>query len=401
MCLVTMFTSCQKKTEGSITVTTKTVTDITENSAKCGGSVTSTGYSVGNCGVCYGESHNPIIDDSFTKDREGTGSFTSTLSNLKSSTTYYVRAYAKTSSGVEYGDEKTFKTLGNGGGNGGGGGSGNGYTINVFANPTAGGTVTGAGTYQVGQSCTVTAIANTESGYTFTNWTEDNEIASSNANYAFTVTGSRNLVANFERLFNGQSYVDLGLPSGILWATCNVGATTPEGYGDYFAWGETANKSTYDWNNYAHCHGGKDQLTKYCSFTDYGYNGYTDTLTVLQSIDDAASANLGNGWRMPTNVEWFELENNTTSIWTKQSGVNGRLFTASNGSTLFLPAIGRIVSDGSIGIGSSGLYWSSTLFAGDYPIEAWSYYFNSDDAHTDLYSRCIGCAVRAVNSARQ
>lgn len=236
MCLVTMFTSCQKKTEGSITVTTKTVTDITENSAKCGGSVTSTGYSVGDCGVCYGESHNPIIDDSFTKDREGTGSFTSTLSNLKSSTTYYVRAYAKTSSGVEYGDEKTFKTLGNGGGNGGGGGSGSGYTINVFAYPTEGGTVSGAGTYQEGQNCTITATSNT--GYTFTNWTENGTIASSNESYSFTVSGSRNLTANFSQ--NSYSIAVSVAPesSGTVTGggnynhgqSCNLMATANSGY---------------------------------------------------------------------------------------------------------------------------------------------------------------------------
>lgn len=193
LCLVSILSACTKNPEGSISVTTKNVTDITENSAKCGGSVTSTGFSVGDCGVCYSESSSPTINDSFTKDREGTGSFISTLSNLKSGTTYYVRAYAKTSSGVEYGDEKTFKTLGNGSG---GGDSGSGYTINVFADPTAGGTVTGAGTYQQGQNCTVTATANT--GYVFSKWTENSSLVSSNSTYSFTVTRSKDLVAHFD-----------------------------------------------------------------------------------------------------------------------------------------------------------------------------------------------------------
>ena len=182
--VITCFSACTKKPEGSISVTTKAVTEITGTSAKTGGSVTSTGYSVGDCGVCYGESHNPSLNNSFTKDHEGDGSFSSTLSNLKSGTKYYVRAYAKTSSGIEYGDETSFTTKG-------------GYTINVFANPTAGGTVTGAGDYQEGQNCTVTATAKT--GYIFTNWTENGTEVSSDETYSFTVSGSRNLQANFSQ----------------------------------------------------------------------------------------------------------------------------------------------------------------------------------------------------------
>ena len=97
---------------------------------------------------------------------------------------------------------------------------------------------------------------------------------------------------------NGHEYVDLGLPSGTLWATCNVGADTPESYGDYFAWGETEPKTTYDWSTYKYCVGEYDRLTKYCSDTTYGYNGFTDNLYVLQLSDDAASVNWGEGWRM-------------------------------------------------------------------------------------------------------
>ena len=88
-----------------------------------------------------------------------------------------------------------------------------------------------------------------------------------------------------------HAYVDLGLPSGTLWATCNVGADTPEGYGDYFAWGETQPKDVYNWSNYQYCNGSHDQLTKYCNNSSYGYNGFTDNLTTLQPGDDAATAN--------------------------------------------------------------------------------------------------------------
>ena len=96
-----------------------------------------------------------------------------------------------------------------------------------------------------------------------------------------------------------HEYVDLGLPSGTLWATCNVGADTPESYGDYFAWGETEPKTTYDWSTYKYCVGEYDRLTKYCSDTTYGYNGFTDDLYVLQPSDDAATVNWGEGWRTP------------------------------------------------------------------------------------------------------
>ncbi len=84
---------------------------------------------------------------------------------------------------------------------------------------------------------------------------------------------------------NGHAYVDLGLPSGTLWATCNIGATKPEEYGDYFAWGETSTKDTYDWTTYKYSKGDEDELTKYCDDSDYGYNygynGFTDSLNTL------------------------------------------------------------------------------------------------------------------------
>lgn len=165
---------------------------------------------------------------------------------------------------------------------------------------------------------------------------------------------------------NGHDYVDLGLPSGTLWATCNVGAATPEGYGDYFAWGETQPKTTYNWSTYKYANGNYDQLTKYCNWFDYGYNGFTDDLTVLQPGDDAATANWGSGWCMPTREQWVELYQNTANIWTTQNGVNGRLFTASNGNSLFLPAAGARWDDELNHVGSLGLFCSSSLYS-DYP----------------------------------
>lgn len=384
--VITCFSACTKSPEGSISVTTKAVTEITETSAKTGGSVTSTGYSVGDCGVCYGESHNPSLNNSFTKDHEGDGSFSSTLSNLKSGTKYYVRAYAKTSSGIEYGDETSFTTKG-------------GYTINVFANPTAGGTVTGAGDYQEGQNCTVTATAKT--GYIFTYWTENGTQVSTNANYSFTVMDSRTLVAQFN-LDSGQpTYVDLGLPSGLLWATYNIGANSPEENGDYFAWAETQPKSIYSWDTYQYCKGSNKTLIKYCNNANYGYNGFFDNLTTLEAYDDAATANWGSGWHIPTQAEWQELLNNTTSVWTTQNGVNGRLFVATNGNSLFLPAGGFFGSSLS-NVGTGGNYLSRSLNTNGFPYCTYALFISSGDCY--LYNnnfRCQGLSVRAVFSNRQ
>ena len=190
-------------------------------------------------------------------------------------------------------------------------------------------------------------------------------------------------------------WVDLGLPSKLLWATCNLGAATPEGYGDYYAWGETTTKEVYDWSTYRYSNGGYDQLTKYCSNSSNGYNGFTDNLTTLVAIDDAATQKLGRGARMPTAEEWRELINNTTAEWTTLNGVYGRKFTASNGKSLFLPAAGyRYGSE--LGLaGEYGYYWSSSLLAGR-PDHAWDFHFRSDGQYVGDGGRYLGRSVRAV-----
>ena len=197
-----------------------------------------------------------------------------------------------------------------------------------------------------------------------------------------------------------HAYVDLGLPSGTKWATCNVGADSPEEYGDYFAWGETTPKDTYNWSTYQHCNGSQNTLTKYCDNSSYGYEGFTDDLTTLLPEDDAATANWGPDWRMPTDEEWQELYNNTTVTWTTQNGVSGRLFTAANGNSLFLPAAGFRVDSDLLSAGSWGYYWSSSLYTG-YPSRAWYFGFLSDDYLMYIYIRYYGFAVRPVCSSRQ
>ena len=197
-----------------------------------------------------------------------------------------------------------------------------------------------------------------------------------------------------------HDYVDLGLPSGLLWATFNIGANAPEEYGDYFAWGETQAKDTYGLDTYQFCNGiggspYHNIFTKYCSNSIYGYNGFTDDLTTLLPEDDAATANRGEDWRIPTVEEWQELFDNCT--WSIQNGVNGNLFVATNGNSLFLPASGFRSGNGLYNVGVNGLYWSSSLYV-DSPYRAWYFYFDSGYNVVGGNVRYVGQSVRAVRS---
>lgn len=191
--------------------------------------------------------------------------------------------------------------------------------------------------------------------------------------------------------YNGHDYVDLGLPSGTLWAICNIGATTPEGYGDFFAWGEITMKTINNWNTYKYYENGK--LTKYCFDSNYGYIDY---LTILEPCDDAATVKWGNGWSIPTKEQWQELIDNTDNSWTIQNNVTGRLFIGNNGSTLFLPAAG-LWYESAYG-NNIGLYWSNTL-SYDNPSMAWSCFFlSSGTFKMNTSARDIGVPIRPVYS---
>ena len=156
-----------------------------------------------------------------------------------------------------------------------------------------------------------------------------------------------------------HEWVDLGL--SVKWATCNVGAEKSEDYGDYFAWGETEPKENYDWTTYKYCKGTNKTMTKYCNNSSYGNGGFTDTKTVLDPEDDAATANWGGAWRMPTRTEQDELINNCTWTWTTQNGVNGYKVVGPNGNSIFLPAAGYRNGTSLDDVGSHGCYWSSSL----------------------------------------
>ena len=193
---------------------------------------------------------------------------------------------------------------------------------------------------------------------------------------------------------DGHDYVDLGLPSGTLWATCNVGADSPEELGDYFAWGETDTKDMYDWKNYKYSTSVNEVyiLTKYCTNSTYGT---VDSLTVLEPSDDAATAKWGPNWRMATQEEFNELYQNTTYEWTSYNGVEGRLLTGSNGNSIFLPATGFRL-DGELICTGLGVYWSGSLQT-ECQVAAWSLHFDDVNCHVcGTYERSRGQVVRAV-----
>ena len=195
---------------------------------------------------------------------------------------------------------------------------------------------------------------------------------------------------------NGYVWVDLGLPSGIKWASCNVGAEKPEDYGNYYAWGEVLPKEDYSWTTYKYANGNYNKLTKYCNNASYGDNGFTDNKTTLDPEDDAAHVNWGGSWRMPTNTEWQELQDNCTWTWTTQNGINGyRVTSQTNSNSIFLPAAG--FRDGtSLGsVGKDGSYWSSSLYEFG-PDAAWFLVFYSGYVGGDYSSRSSVQSVRPV-----
>jgi len=213
--------------------------------------------------------------------------------------------------------------------------------------------------------------------------------------------GDNEVNLNGSGTYNGHDYVDLGLPSGTMWATSNVEAGNAKGYA-YFAWGETETKSTYDWTTYKHRAGGDyppTALTKYCYDQRFGFEFFTDNLTVLEPEDDPATVHWGEGWRTPTIEEWKELKDNCTCEWTTRNGINGGLFTAPNGNTLFLPAAGNYdtpQAGGLLHYNETGRYWSSSLST-YVPHSADEIQIHHGGLGYGDFLRFLGCTIRAVH----
>ena len=179
---------------------------------------------------------------------------------------------------------------------------------------------------------------------------------------------------------NGHEWVDLGLPSGTRWATCNVGASAPEEYGDYFAWGETegrnSGKTTFSWSTY--------KLAG-----ESGYDGY----------QDAATESWGGSWQTPSMAQIAELIDGTNcnTVWTTLNGVNGRMIISKrNGKQIFLPAAGHCLDTNLGEAGTEGYYWSRSISVG-YPGSASSLFFSAGHpVLMNYYYRYVGRTIRPV-----
>ena len=240
----------------------------------------------------------------------------------------------------------------------------------------------------------VTVVATPYDDYDFIGWFigDEETPVSTDAEYTFIVADDdMTLTAKFKSLLiiNGHEYVDLGLPSGLKWATCNVGASKPEEYGGYYAWGETEEKGNYDWNTYKWCDDSDDAITK-----------YGNDKTVLDLEDDVAHIKWGSSWRgswrMPTKTEQDELLDNCTWTWTTQNGVKGYRVTGPNGNNIFLPAAGCCNGRELYDSGTHGYYWSSSV---DYGRSCFAHdlYFHSCYYGWYDYYRCSGRSVRPVS----
>lgn len=293
--------SCEPSEEDLIqlgypSVTTYSISSVTQTSAICIGNVTSdNGSRVNSRGVCWSTSQDPTIDDNKTLDGFGSGSYTSIITNLNPNTTYYVRAYATNSVGTNYGENKSFTT---------------------------------------------------------SNKPDTGEI-------------------------NGHEYVDLGLPSGLKWATCNVGANSPEMPGDYYAWGELESKDYYGNEN--------------CST----YNVELDDISGDPDYD-VAQAEWNASWRMPKRIEVNELSNNCDI---ENIVINGRkcakFISRINGNSIILPCTGWINGYNNGYYNNYGRYWTST------PASYGNYnacdFTTSNPSYNDTWARYCGMTIRPVS----
>ena len=390
-------------------LTTKEIEDITETSATSGGEVVSDGGApVIARGICWSTSQNPTIDDNdgMTTDGNGTGTFTSDLVNLTANTTYYVRAYATNVMGTAYGEQRSFtteeeeaeltpptvitseviditETTAVSGGNvtddGGATVTARGICWSISQNPTIddndGITTDGNGTGTF-TSDLINLTANTT--YYVRAYATNEKGTSYGDEISFTTEEEEEEGCEPDGEIAGHYYVDLGLPSGVKWATCNVRASSPEDYGDYFAWGETSPKAEYSWENSVT---NGEQMSDISGDAQY----------------DAATANWGGSWRMPTKEQMEELVEHCEWEWTQVNGVNAAKVIGPNGSCIFLPAAGFRDGSSLFHDGYDGFYWSSTPYDYYYDLNyAYNLYFITGDEDVNLSYRYYGLTVRPI-----
>lgn len=209
---------------------------------------------------------------------------------------------------------------------------------------------------------------------------------------------------------NGKDYevVDLGL--SVLWATCNMGADSPELKGNLYAWGETKSKDVFEWTNYKWCVEDELSLTKYCHTKNNGYRDFTDDKDILDPDDDAALATMGTGWHIPTEQNFHELRRNTTAKWCKLNGVGGFLFTSTKEGyedrSIFFPLVGMNDYGTTRFEGEYGYYWSNTIYFDKQKnkyntLEAsvfWLEHLDFDNQTVMFRPRYVGLPIRPVHN---
>ena len=419
--LAMILTSCKPEVEKP-TVVTKSVGEVTKTSAKVVGQVTADGGAeVTERGVCWSTDGTPTILDYRVKDVEGgLGSYDILFTDLVPNTQYYVRAYATNEAGTGYGDEKTFVTVEpeepeepenpeqpeqpedpenpeqpenpenpeqpeqpedpenpeepevpeqpvvttaevtgikcctavSGGEvtfDGNVTVTARGICWSTSQNPTIEDNKTSNGSGVGSYTSNMTNLEHNTTYYVRAYAT--NEVGTAYGEERIFTT-----LSPIEGTTNGHAWVDLGLPSGLKWATCNVGAPSQEYRGYYFAWGETSTKKTYDYDNCP---------TYGLSISQLQSQGYIDSEGNLTAQYDAATANWGGDWRMPTVAELEELHNNCSWKWTRSNGCYGYRVVGPNGKSIFLPAAGYCIGSSIDYYGSVGICWSSTPFEND------------------------------------
>ncbi len=343
-------------------------------------------------GICWSTKPSPTIDDKTRSITKIKGSQTNTITGLNASTKYYVRLYiVGKSGGIYYSNEISFTTPETESPT-----VATSWVKDVGTNrATCGGKVE----YDGGAAITEKGICwSTSPNPTI----EDNHLASDgdNGNIEVNITGLSNFTTYYVRAYAnndthigysdavkittngfiaGREFADLGLPSGLKWATYNVGATSPEQYGNYYAWGEITTKETYTIEN---------SVTYGQEIGDISGNPTYDVAR--------ASTNWGGTWRIPTLTEMRELIDNCTWTWTTLNNVNGYTVTGTNGSSIFLPAAGSCNKSSRLNVGANGNYWSSTPDRVN-TRGAYILYFSSGNRSVDWAYRSSGHTVRPVS----
>ena len=203
--------------------------------------------------------------------------------------------------------------------------------------------------------------------------------------------------------FVSAEAIDLGL--SVRWASCNLGAVDALDFGYYYAWGETTPKERYALPTYMLANAYTDDLeyphlTKYCDKAKDGDNGFVDNKTVLEPGDDAATANWGEEWRMPTDAEWTELRENCTWTWEMQGSHSGyRVTSKTKGTSIFLPAAGYRIRTIFDAVGQTGHYWSSTVEE-NHCISAMEFRFTETFMRGSSAYRYCGLTVRPVQGGK-